>query len=328
MTILQVAWLLARLPHHPADLFATLQRQFRLYITFLGIARPQHQFPHSCVCERLIYSQDRSIYFLQQKGRPILEIYNSLTDTWMWKLGLRPRYSFSGNICFKFSAFCLCSAGTTLREAFYEDWNVFRYRHWTLEQQLISQTTCLLLLSLHCKDPIPKIGNKYSQKGNCAASVPISTFMCLWAIYIFPWSVCLFCCRKICGPILGVYKSFTDTWMWKLGLRPRNSKKRNTQMRFSLQCMVAILRSIGIQKDSLMGHIWNCLSSCVMLKGFWLTGRTPPCLPACSSGSCHLCSTTGQTRVSGDLHNNGCQKKGGSSKKFLQILNITLLYVQ
>jgi hypothetical protein len=28
----------------------------------------------------------------------------------MWKLGLRPRYSFSGNICFKFSSFCLCSA--------------------------------------------------------------------------------------------------------------------------------------------------------------------------------------------------------------------------
>ncbi len=34
---------------------------------------------------------------------------NRLTDTWIWKLGLRPRYSFSGNICFKFSAFCLCS---------------------------------------------------------------------------------------------------------------------------------------------------------------------------------------------------------------------------
>ncbi len=27
----------------------------------------------------------------------------------MWKLGLRPRYSFPGNICFKFSAFCLRS---------------------------------------------------------------------------------------------------------------------------------------------------------------------------------------------------------------------------
>ncbi len=45
-----------------------------------------------------------------RKGRPIVEIYISLTDTWMWKLGLRPRYSFSGNICFKFSPFCLCSA--------------------------------------------------------------------------------------------------------------------------------------------------------------------------------------------------------------------------
>ncbi len=31
----------------------------------------------------------------------------------MWKLGLRPRYSFSGNICFKISVFCLCSVSTT-----------------------------------------------------------------------------------------------------------------------------------------------------------------------------------------------------------------------
>ncbi len=46
-----------------------------------------------------------------RKGRPIVGIYNSLTDTWMWKLGLRPSYSFSGNIYFKFSGFCLCSAG-------------------------------------------------------------------------------------------------------------------------------------------------------------------------------------------------------------------------
>ncbi len=34
-------------------------------------------------------------------------------------------------------------------------------------------------------------------------------------------------CRDICGQILGIYKSVTDTWMWKLGLRPRNSQKRN-----------------------------------------------------------------------------------------------------
>ncbi len=31
------------------------------------------------------------------------------------------------------------------------------------------------------------------------------------------------CCRKMCGPILGIYKSPTVTLMWKFGLRPRNS---------------------------------------------------------------------------------------------------------
>ncbi len=92
--------------------FITLQRQFRLSIPFLGIARPQPQFPHSCVYERFIYYIYYIYYilYIYKKGRPIVGIYNLLTDTWMWKLGLRPRYSVFGNICFIFSAFCLCSA--------------------------------------------------------------------------------------------------------------------------------------------------------------------------------------------------------------------------
>jgi hypothetical protein len=36
-----------------------------------------------------------------------------------------------------------------------------------------------------------------------------------------------FLLEEICGPILRIYKSLTDTLMWKLGLRPRNSQKRN-----------------------------------------------------------------------------------------------------
>ncbi len=46
-----------------------LLRKSHLCISFLGIARPQSQFPHLCVCERFMYSQDRSTYLLQQNRR-------------------------------------------------------------------------------------------------------------------------------------------------------------------------------------------------------------------------------------------------------------------
>ncbi len=52
----------------------------------------------------------------------------------------------------------------------------------------------------------------YSQKWNCYFQnriimfcLPVPTLIYLWDIYIFPGSVCLFCCRGICGPIQGMY---------------------------------------------------------------------------------------------------------------------------
>ncbi len=48
--------------------------------------------------------------------------------------------------------------------------------------------------------------------------------------------------EEICRPILGLYKSLTDTWMLKLGLRPRYSQKRNTLIGFSLQCLIMVYR--------------------------------------------------------------------------------------
>ncbi len=83
----------------------------------------------------------------------------------------------------------------------------------------------LIFLYAHCKDTILKIWIKYSQERNCTATVPNPTFMFLWAIYIF---CCLFCCRKIGAPNVGIYRSLTDTWMWKLGLRSRNSFPGNS----------------------------------------------------------------------------------------------------
>jgi hypothetical protein len=45
----------------------TQYQKFKTNIPRKGIARPQSQFPHSCVCERFIYSQDRSAYIVAGK---------------------------------------------------------------------------------------------------------------------------------------------------------------------------------------------------------------------------------------------------------------------
>ncbi len=86
-----------------------LQRKSHLCLPIEGIARPQSQFPHSCLRAIYIFLESVHIFSCSRIGRPILRIYKSLTDTWIWKLGLTPRNSFSGNICFEFSVLCLCS---------------------------------------------------------------------------------------------------------------------------------------------------------------------------------------------------------------------------
>ncbi len=90
---------------------AALQRKSHLCFPFSGIARPQSQFHiYVSVNDLYIYFHDRSTYFPgSRKGRTIMGIYKSLKDTSMWKLELRLHNSFSGNICYEFSVFCLCS---------------------------------------------------------------------------------------------------------------------------------------------------------------------------------------------------------------------------
>jgi hypothetical protein len=65
----------------------------------------------------------------------------------------------------------------------------------------------------HCKEPVPKIGNIYYQTRNCAVTVPISNFhihVSVSELYI-PTIDLPILVQKICGPILGIYKSLTDT---------------------------------------------------------------------------------------------------------------------
>ncbi len=84
----------------------------------------------------------------------------------------------------------------------------------------------------------------YSQKRNCAALVPHS-FMCLWAIYIFPGMVHIFSCSRIGRPIVGIYKSITDKWMRKLGLRLRSSFSGNICFKFLALCLCSAVSPIS-----------------------------------------------------------------------------------
>ncbi len=116
---------------------------------------------------------------------------------------------------------------------------------------------------------------------NCGATVPISTFLWLWANYIFPRSVCLFTCRKKCGTILGIYKSLRDTWRWKLGLRPHNALSGNTEMGFSLQCSSLVCQCIerGVWQKCLQQTVvvhlrssWRCWCTGSVNNRCWAVG--------------------------------------------------------
>ncbi len=81
----------------------------------------------------------------------------------------------------------------------------------------------------------------------------------------------IFSVSIVCGPILGISKSLTDTWMWKLGLRPRNSQKI-TKIGFSLQCVLCCRYAYEI----LMVHlqvIENCWRHYLDAGTFYVPGE-------------------------------------------------------
>jgi hypothetical protein len=97
-----------------------------------------------------------------------------------------------------------------------------------------------------------KIRFMYSQERNCTASVPTSTFMFLWAIYSHDWLVLLFSCSRIGGPIEGIYKSLTETWMWELGLRPRSFISGNICFEFWVYCLCSVPSTVFCENELLL----------------------------------------------------------------------------
>ena len=77
----------------------------------------------------------------------------------------------------------------------------------------------------------------FPEKEMCGLYCPNSTFMCMWAIYIFPRSVYLFCCENMWTDPGNIWIAQTHS-CGKWGLGPRSSFSMNTQMGFSLQCTI------------------------------------------------------------------------------------------
>ncbi len=118
---------------------------------------------------------------------------------------------------------------------------------------ILFSTPLIMFLSLHLLNNFPISSDMFLFKGmRTATKVPFmysrkgivrpqSQFphSCVWVFYIFPGSIHIFSCSRIGKPIVGIYKSYINTWTLKLGLRPHNSFYGNICFEFSVFAVFA-----------------------------------------------------------------------------------------
>ncbi len=118
--------------------------------------------------------------------------------------------------------------------------------------------------------------------------LPISTFMYLWAIYIFSGLVCLFCCSQIGRPILGIYQSHTDRWMycrdWERGHAVLFLGKHKSDFRYSAEAklMFFFFHVIPTQRPHTYTQNFGIFvrPSVLPWRGAWCRPSTWPSMPS------------------------------------------------
>jgi hypothetical protein len=111
------------------------------------------------MCERFIYSQVQSAYLAAAKiGRPILGIYNSLTDTWNVEIGRQNRFCFGNNEAAQF----LFSKYINRNLTFMLDshWPFISAEGWQLDVEIhyLCAATGTRISSHHCFAHKPHLG--------------------------------------------------------------------------------------------------------------------------------------------------------------------------
>ncbi len=141
-----------------------------------------------------------------------------------------------------------------------------------------------IMLGLYCTMMYIKLQQKsqfmYPQKRNCEASIPMSTLMCLWAIYKFPGSVHLFSCSRTGRQIVGyINRSQTHEcghWDWGLAIPLLGIHK----LGFSLQCLCSSCSFRAVMWQGTGAHLEDC--NTFMETNSWQSEQSSLCntLPA------------------------------------------------